>query len=76
MSNDATATQETKVTVTVEQLEGIIRKVVREELMQFATQELFNLDRESPLYKDMEDILERKKTDQVRLHTHEEVWNG
>ena len=61
MSNDATATQETKVTLTVEQLEGIIRKVVREELMQFATQELFNLDRESPLYKDMEDILERKK---------------
>ena len=75
MSNDATATQETKVTLTVEQLEGIIRKVVREELMQFATQELLNLDRESPLYKDMEDILERKKTDQVRLHTHEEVWN-
>ena len=75
MSNDATATQETKVTLTVEQLEGILRKVVREELMQFATQELFNLDRESPLYKDMEDILERKKTDQVRLHTHEEVWN-
>ena len=75
MSNDVTATQETKVTLTVEQLEGIIRKVVREELMQFATQELFNLDRESPLYKDMEDILERKKTDQVRLHTHYEVWN-
>lgn len=75
MSNDVTATQETKVTLTVEQLEGIIRKVVREELMQFATQELINLDRESPLYKDMEDILERKKTDQVRLHTHEEVWN-
>ena len=75
MSNDVTASQETKVTLTVEQLEGIIRKVVREELMQFATQELFNLDRESPLYKDMEDILERKKTDQVRLHTHEEVWN-
>ena len=48
MSNDATATQETKVTLTVEQLEGIIRKVVREELMQFATQELLNLDRESP----------------------------
>ena len=72
---NVTATQETKVTLTVEQLEGIIRKVFREELMQFATQELFNLDRESPLYKDMEDILERKKIDQVRLHTHEEVWN-
>ena len=76
MTKDVTATQETKITLTVEQLEGIIRKVVREELLQFATQELFNLNKESPLYKDMEDILERKKTDQLRLHTHEEVWNG
>ena len=39
MTNDATATQEEKITLTVEQLEGIIRKVVREELMEFATQE-------------------------------------
>ena len=76
MTKDVTATQETKITLTVEQLEGIIRKVVREELMQFATQELFNLNKESPLYEDMEDILERKKTDQLKFHNHEEVWNG
>ena len=38
MSND-TATPKTKVTLSVQQLEGIIRKVVREELMAFTTQE-------------------------------------
>ena len=78
MTNDATATQEEKNTLTVEQLEGIIRKVVREELMEFATQEqgLFNLNKESPLYEDMENILERKKSGKLRFHTHEETWNG
>lgn len=77
MTNDVTATREEKVTLTVEQLEGIIRKVVREELMEFATQEqgFFNLDKESPLYEDMEDILDGKKTGQLKFHTHQEVWN-
>ena len=70
MSND--------VTLNVHQLEEVIRKVVREELMAFATQEqgIFHLDKESPLYKDMEDILKRKKSNQLKFHTHEEVWNG
>ncbi len=78
MTNDGTATQEAKVTLSIEQLEEIIRKVVREELMEFATQEpqIFNLDKESPLYEDMENILERKKSGQLRFHTHEEIWNG
>ncbi len=53
----------------------MIRQVVREELMAFATQDQGNfiLDKESPLYKDMEDILERKKSGQLRFRTHEEV---
>ncbi len=70
MSND--------VTLNAQQLEEVIRKVVREELMAFATQEqgIFHLDKESPLYKDMENILERKKSSQLTFHTHEEVWNG
>lgn len=78
MSNDATATQDSNVTLNVQQLEEVIRKVVREELMAFATQEqgIFHLDKESPLYKDMENILERKKSNQLTFHTHEEVWNG
>lgn len=75
MSDNVTETQEATITLTVEQLEGIIRKVVREELIEFATQDLFNLDKTSPLYEDMEDILERKKTDRLKFHTHADVWN-
>ena len=78
MSNDVSATQEARVALSVQQLEEIIRKVVREELMEFVTQEqvIFNLDKESLLYEDMEDILERKKSGQLKFHTHEEIWNG
>ena len=73
MSDNVTETQETTITLTVEQLEGIIRKVVREELKAFATQDLLNLDKESPLHEDMEDILERKKFDRLKFHTHADV---
>ena len=75
MSDNITETQEATITLTVEQLEGIIRKVVREELIAFATQDFFNLDKTSPLYEDMEDILERKKSDRLKFHTHADVWN-
>lgn len=76
MSENIT-TQETKVTLSVQQLESLIRKVVREELIGFAAQELgiFHLDKESPLYEDMEDILERKKSGKLKFYTHEEIWN-
>ena len=77
MDDNVKATQETKVTLSVQQLESVIRKVVREELVEFAAQELgiFHLDKESPLYEDMEDVLKRKETDQLKFHTHEETWN-
>ena len=75
MSDNVTETQEATITLTVEQLEGIIREVVREELIEFATQNLLSLDKTAPLYEDMEDILERKKTDRLKFHTHEDVWN-
>ncbi len=32
------------------------------------------MDKESPLYEDMVDILKRKKADQLTFHTHEEIW--
>lgn len=75
MSDNVTKTQETTVTLTVEQLEQIIRKVVREELMEFAIQEFFDLDKDSPLYEDLEDIFEREKTNQLRWFSHKDVWN-
>ena len=60
MRDNVTEIQEATVPLTVEQLEQIIRKVVREELMEFTTLDLFDLDKTSPLHEDMEDILERK----------------
>ncbi len=60
MSND-TATPKTKVTLSVQQLEGI--------------KEIFKLDKESPIYEDMQDILERKKSGQLKFHTHEKMRN-
>ena len=75
MSDNVTKTQETTVTLTVEQLEQIIRKVVREELMEFTTQEFFDLDKDSPLYEDLEDIFEREKTNRLRWFSHTDVWN-
>ena len=60
MSNDR-ATSETKVTLSVRQLEGI--------------QGVFKLNKESPLYEDMLDILERKKSGQLKFHTHETMRN-
>ncbi len=75
MSDNVTKTEETTVTLTVEQLEQIIRKVVREELMEFTTQEFFDLNKDSPLYEDLEDIFEREKTNQLRWFSHADVWN-
>ena len=77
MRDNVTATPETKVTLSIQQLESLIRKVVREELVEFAAQELgiFHLDKESPLYEDMEDILERKESGELHFHTHEKIWN-
>ena len=75
MSDNVTETQEATVTLTVEQLERIIRKVVREELMEFTTQEFFDLDKDSPLYQDLEDIFKREKTNRLRWFSHTDVWN-
>ena len=52
MSDNVTKTRETTVTLTVGQLEQIIRKVVRGELMEFTAQEFFDLNKDSPLYED------------------------
>lgn len=39
------------------------------------SQRFFDLDKDSPLYKDMEDILERMESNQLKLYTRAEVWN-
>jgi len=75
MSKDITT--EATVTLSIQQLEGLIRKVVREELIEWVKQkpEIFNLDKNTPLHEDMEDILKRKKSGQLKFYTHAEIWD-
>ena len=75
MSADITAIQESEVTLSVQQLEKLIRKVVHEELVEFASRQhgAFELHMESPLYEDMVDISERRKEGKLKFLTHEEV---
>ena len=77
MNDNITAPENNEVTMNVEHLENLIRKVIREELIKFSAQELgiFQLDKESQLYNDMEDILKRKESGQLIFYTHEEIWN-
>ena len=56
-------------------LETLVRKVMREELANFARENgLFYLSPGSPLYEDMEEILARKVKEQPQLYQHDEVW--
>ncbi|MCD4744660.1 MAG: hypothetical protein K8R67_19525 [Desulfobacteraceae bacterium] len=57
-------------------LEPLIRRVIREELTRIAKAEpgIFYLDSDTPIYKDMEDIMQRKTQGNTKLHSHEEVW--
>jgi hypothetical protein len=65
------------VTVALDELEALIRKVVREELAQAMTQEpkLFQLEPGTSLYQDMEEILQRKAQGRVKLYSNDEVWD-
>jgi hypothetical protein len=66
------------VTVPLDELEELIRKVVREELAQAMIQEpkLFQLESDTSLYQDMEEILQRKAQDRIKLYSDDEVWGG
>jgi len=57
-------------------LEPLIRRVIREELTRIVKKEptVFYLDPDMPLFKDMEDIKERKTQGHIKLHSHKEVW--
>ncbi len=57
-------------------LEPLIRRIMREELTRIVKKEpdMFYLNPEMPLYKDLEDIKQRKAQGCIKLHSHEEVW--
>jgi hypothetical protein len=58
-------------------LEPLIRKIIREELLNIARQNknIFCLDPDMPLYKDFQEISERGKNNRIELFSHEEVWD-
>ena len=56
-------------------LEALVRKVVREELANFARENgMIYLSPDSPLYEDMEKILQRRLNEEPKLYDHAEVW--
>jgi len=57
-------------------LEPLMRRIVREELIEFARHQphVFHLEPGSPLYEDMEEILRRKQQGKIKLHSPAEVW--
>jgi len=70
-------TQNVNVKELANTLEPMIRRIVREELKRVLKKEpdIFQLTPEMPLYEDMEEISQRKAQDQIKLHSHEEVWS-
>jgi hypothetical protein len=58
-------------------LEPLIRRVVREELEEVVKHvpALFYLNPDTPLYEDMQEILQRQAAGQIKLYSHAEVWD-
>lgn len=58
-------------------LEPMIRRIIREELSNIVKDApgLFYLNPEMPIYKDMEDIRQRKRNGQIKLYSHNDVWD-
>lgn len=56
-------------------LEPLIRKIIREELLNIARQNtnIFSLDSDMPLYKDLKEISQRGKNHRIELFSHEQV---
>jgi len=57
-------------------LEPLIRRVVREELTRISQRQsnIFSLNPGMPIYKDMQELKNKKAKGKIKLHAHEEVW--
>jgi hypothetical protein len=60
----------------IQLLEPIMRRIVREELAEFAAQEtdFFYLEPGSPLYESLVNIRQRKEKGKLKFYTHKEVF--
>lgn len=68
-----------QITISIDELvhylDPLIRRVVREELAKVDRATVFYLEPDMPLYKDLEEILERKMQEKTELYSHQEVWD-
>lgn len=66
------------VTVNLEKLERVVRKVVRQELSRIVSGERgeSEIEKGSPLYQDLLDIARRKKQGRIRLYPRSKVIGG
>lgn len=57
-------------------LEPVIRRIIKEELMSAMRKQddLFHIDPNSNLYKDMLELKERNTSGQLEFMSHKEVW--
>jgi hypothetical protein len=62
----------------IQLLEPLMRRIVREELAQFAVSEpnVFHLEPGSPLYEDMIAIRQKAKAGTLRLLSYQEVFGN
>ncbi len=70
------AVAEPVVTVSLADLEAVIRRVVREELAAARDEEegVVYLDEDSPLYRDMEELLRMKREGTLRILSRAEAF--
>jgi hypothetical protein len=69
--------EQTVASLSLADLEALIRRVVREELARAWEEEeegVVYLDDDSPLYQDMLEIRAMKERGELKLLSHEEVW--
>ncbi|MCR4406034.1 MAG: hypothetical protein NUW24_03795 [Anaerolineae bacterium] len=72
----AAVTEKTVASLSLAELEALIRRVVREELARAWEEEegVVYLDDDSPLYQDLLEIRAMKERGELNLLSHEEVW--
>ena len=74
----ANHTAEATVTVTLRDLERLIRNAVHKEISGLLRRQpaIFNLEPETPFYKDMANIARLKKRGKIKVYSRQEAFGG
>ena len=65
-----------RVASSLEEIERVVRRVVREELKRATRGRQEPIEPGSPLARDLEEIAQRQRRGQVRLRSRKEVFGG